>query len=184
MALIKCAECGNEVSTTAKACPKCGAKVVLPKKPTSTATKLMAGLLGIGIVGGIVAQRGHEADAAAVEAAKTPQQRAAEKAARAKENAQFTVAANGAAKLKQAMKDPESFSLTSLIVHADGAACYEYRAKNSFGAILPSEAVLSPTGKFTSKDHDGNAFVHAWNTECTKADGQDIADLVKRMGAV
>ncbi|RYZ83008.1 MAG: zinc ribbon domain-containing protein [Proteobacteria bacterium] len=28
MALIKCAECGNEVSTTAKACPKCGAKVI------------------------------------------------------------------------------------------------------------------------------------------------------------
>jgi len=25
MALIKCKECGNEVSTTAKACPKCGA---------------------------------------------------------------------------------------------------------------------------------------------------------------
>jgi len=27
MALVKCKECGNEVSTTAKTCPKCGAKV-------------------------------------------------------------------------------------------------------------------------------------------------------------
>jgi hypothetical protein len=27
MALVACKECGNEVSTTAKACPKCGAKV-------------------------------------------------------------------------------------------------------------------------------------------------------------
>jgi hypothetical protein len=27
MALMKCRECGNEVSTTAKACPKCGASV-------------------------------------------------------------------------------------------------------------------------------------------------------------
>lgn len=27
MALIPCKECGNEVSTDAKACPKCGAKV-------------------------------------------------------------------------------------------------------------------------------------------------------------
>jgi hypothetical protein len=26
MALIKCRECGNEVSDSAKACPKCGAK--------------------------------------------------------------------------------------------------------------------------------------------------------------
>ncbi len=30
MALVKCKECGSEVSTEAKACPKCGAKV--PKK--------------------------------------------------------------------------------------------------------------------------------------------------------
>lgn len=28
MALIKCNECGNEVSNTAKACPKCGAKII------------------------------------------------------------------------------------------------------------------------------------------------------------
>ncbi len=27
MALIKCTECGNQVSTTATACPKCGAPV-------------------------------------------------------------------------------------------------------------------------------------------------------------
>ncbi len=27
MALVACKECGNEVSTDAKACPKCGAKV-------------------------------------------------------------------------------------------------------------------------------------------------------------
>ncbi len=184
MALIKCAECGNEVSTTATTCPKCGAKVVLPKKPTSLATKLIAALLGVAVIGGIVAQKGADSGAAAVEATKSPQQRAAEKAAKDKENAQFTVAANAAATLKQAMKDPESFSLTSLDVHADGAACYEYRAKNSFGAVLPGSAVLSPAGKFMTKDHDGNEFVRVWNKECTKADGQDITDLVKRMGVV
>ena len=31
MALIPCKECGNEVSTDAKACPKCGAKVPYTK---------------------------------------------------------------------------------------------------------------------------------------------------------
>jgi len=35
MALIKCKECGNEVSTTAATCPKCGAKV---KKKTGCLT--------------------------------------------------------------------------------------------------------------------------------------------------
>lgn len=33
MALIRCAECGGEVSTTATACPKCGATVPKPSKP-------------------------------------------------------------------------------------------------------------------------------------------------------
>jgi len=47
MSLIKCHECGNEVSTEAAKCPKCGAKV---KKPTSLVTKLLLGVMGLGIV--------------------------------------------------------------------------------------------------------------------------------------
>jgi len=31
MAIIACKECGNEISTTAKSCPKCGAIVPRPK---------------------------------------------------------------------------------------------------------------------------------------------------------
>jgi DNA-directed RNA polymerase subunit RPC12/RpoP len=46
MALLKCHECGNDVSSESKACPKCGAKV---KKPTSLAVKMLAVLFGIGI---------------------------------------------------------------------------------------------------------------------------------------
>lgn len=52
MALIKCKECGNEVSSIAAACPKCGAPVVgagvVVKKAASgiwTAVKLVMGLL-------------------------------------------------------------------------------------------------------------------------------------------
>ena len=40
MALIQCAECGNQVSTTALACPHCGAK----KKPKSNSDNLWGGL--------------------------------------------------------------------------------------------------------------------------------------------
>lgn len=42
MALIKCSECNHDVSTAAKACPNCGAKV---KALTSKIIKVMAGLL-------------------------------------------------------------------------------------------------------------------------------------------
>ena len=47
MALVKCRECGNEMSTTAAACPKCGA--VAPKQ-TSPLTKVIAVLLPVAIL--------------------------------------------------------------------------------------------------------------------------------------
>lgn len=49
MALQKCKECGNEISKSATACPKCGAKV----KRTGCLTKIVAGfliLLALGVI--------------------------------------------------------------------------------------------------------------------------------------
>lgn len=46
MALFKCPECGNEISTTAKSCPRCGYQI-RPDEPqkskenTSTGTALL-----------------------------------------------------------------------------------------------------------------------------------------------
>lgn len=48
MALIKCHECGNEVSTEATACPKCGAK------PKAMATNLNKNLKGSEVISGLV----------------------------------------------------------------------------------------------------------------------------------
>jgi hypothetical protein len=46
MSLVKCRECGTEVSTTAKACPKCGAA---PPKKTSVATWVMGGIFALAL---------------------------------------------------------------------------------------------------------------------------------------
>ena len=62
-----------------------------------------------------------------------------------------------------------------------GAACYEYRAINSFGANLPGSAVLTQKGKLLIKERDGNTFVAAWNKECTTT-GEDITKIVERLG--
>lgn len=57
MALQKCHECGNDVSTEASNCPKCGAPV--KKKPTILARVsagvglVIVGLFGIGVISGI-----------------------------------------------------------------------------------------------------------------------------------
>ncbi len=84
MALIQCAECGKDVSTQAKKCPSCGAKVVLPKKPTSPLLKLfLVGAVAASFVGAYVAHQ-PDRDAEVAEqarvAALSPQQRAAEAA--------------------------------------------------------------------------------------------------------
>jgi hypothetical protein len=44
MALIKCHECGNEVSDKAKTCPKCGAT---PKTTTNKLTAIGGGIIAI-----------------------------------------------------------------------------------------------------------------------------------------
>lgn len=47
MSLIKCKDCGNEMSSEAKACPKCGAP---PPKRTSPFSVVLAILVTIGVV--------------------------------------------------------------------------------------------------------------------------------------
>jgi hypothetical protein len=213
MALIKCRDCGNDVSTEAKACPKCGAKVIPPKppkRPTSPIAKVVGGVLLAGFVVAAIlgpqaereATQKREAAARAEEqrrAALTPEQRQAEDAVVAKRQAEeeanraavekekaaktarLQMAGAGAMTLKRASKDPDTFEFKSVIVHPSGAACYEYRAKNSFGAMLAGSAVLSPKGKLLVEEQNGNSFVKVWNAECTKADGEDIAATLKRL---
>jgi hypothetical protein len=50
MALTKCRECGEQISTKAAACPKCGAA---PKKKTSLFTWLVVAFIGFAVLGSI-----------------------------------------------------------------------------------------------------------------------------------
>jgi len=50
MALLTCKDCAKQFSNDAKRCPSCGAK---PPRNTSPATKIVAVVMGIGIVSGI-----------------------------------------------------------------------------------------------------------------------------------
>jgi rRNA maturation endonuclease Nob1 len=99
MALIKCHECGKDVSTEAEACPSCGAKPKAPetpppppqppKKKSRTLLYILGGFFILFIISSIFSPTKEEreatekAKAEAIEAAKTPEQRAAE--AKAKE---------------------------------------------------------------------------------------------------
>jgi hypothetical protein len=131
-------------------------------------------------------QKRDKATAAAKNAADEAARKEAEKARiladKSKRDTQLQLAGAGAMMLKRAMKDPEAFELKSLVVMPNGAACYEYRAKNSFGAILPSNAMLTSARKMLLQERDGNAFVSVWNKNCTISGGDEIAPLVKQLG--
>ena len=54
MALVQCKECDNQISISASACPKCGAKV----KRTSTAVKAFGTLLALGVLSAALTPKG------------------------------------------------------------------------------------------------------------------------------
>ncbi|HEY3432528.1 MAG TPA: hypothetical protein VGK09_08270 [Rhodocyclaceae bacterium] len=181
MALINCKECNAQVSTEAKSCPHCGAKVSF-KKPVSLLVKLFLIALGIGIVGATIDSNRVKEAREQAEAAKSPQQKVKEESDRKKHEVLIQWGIAGAMQLKNGMKDPATFELTSLYLTPTDFACYEYRAKNSFGAILPSSAVLTPKGKLLLRERDNGAFATNWNKECTKPGGEEIKTIAARTG--
>ncbi len=99
--------------------------------------------------------------------------------ARASESSQGEIkemqsAMAGVLSLRTGAKDPESFVLRSVVIKDSGVVCYEFRAKNSYGAEMPGEAVLTKKKLFIH-EQDGNAFVRAWNKECTGEGGKEVA---------
>jgi hypothetical protein len=148
--------------------------------------------------------RERRAQLAAIEAAKTPEQRAAEEKARiaaAKARAEkeaheaATKAAREAAKkrqdeavnraaigariLKKATRNPDAFKLESAyVIHGSGAVCYEYRAQNGFGGMNAGQAVLSSDGKkFLTNEMNG--FTRLWNQECANKAGQEVGTAIR-----
>lgn len=156
MSLIKCHECGNEISTDAKNCPKCGAKV---KRPMGRTTKLLFGFLGISIVAGIISASLSEQNRITAEAAKTPEVRAAERVEKDANFARSLVATAFAKSLRDAARDPDSLKIESLRVSDDAkTVCSEYRAKNGFGG-MNREFMVVVNGKTSQQ-------AGAWNKHC------------------
>lgn len=183
MAIVKCKECGAEVSDQAKACPKCGAP---PPKETSRLSIALAGIVGITVLSCIVktdeaaTERGEKAAAQARAAeAMTPEQKAA--AARAAEDKRrsenkrsngILLARAAAATLKTKMREPESFKVAEAILLDDGTVCMSYRARNGFGGMAVERAAVLPDGSGIAT---GTA---QYNKLCADRAGQDVANAM------
>lgn len=116
---------------------------------------------------------------AAEKAARIEAEKAKALADKNKRRTQEVLAAIGANQLKNAAKDPDTFLLKSLYLAPDGTACYIYRAKNSYNALLKGQAVLTTKGKMFIAEYDENRFANVWNKSCTESGGEELADIVK-----
>jgi hypothetical protein len=177
MALIKCKECGNDVSSKALTCPKCGIRIA--RKPMGCGTAI--GILAIifiaipAFLSGVMSGSARTSIPTAQKPAETPE----DTAKRKKDDAAIQRATAGAITLKKSMRDPDSFKLESaLVIEGTGAVCYEYRAKNGFGGTNVGQAVLASDGKnFRSSTMDG--FSRLWNKECAGKKGTDAATAIR-----
>ena len=171
MALVRCKACGNSISPKATACPNCGEP--LPKR-TSLLTWLVLGTVLCVAWVGFTRPESTSSAPPTVSQPSNPEK-----------DVELGIAIKVGRALKAASKNPNSFELNSFLIFPGGATCFEYRARNSFNALVPGKAVFDATaGKTFVAEKDGNRFVKAWNAICTKAGGQERASGLNALKAI
>jgi hypothetical protein len=141
MALIKCKECGKEISDEAKVCPHCG------KKPGMSMTSAV--VIGFLLLLPFV----FYTPSSSTSTPKPPPNPAAE--------ARFQKTARMADGVKRMLRDPESVVWESIRSNDDASViCIEYRARNGFGGMAKEFAVYSK--------NNVSQEAKAWNKYCTK----------------
>lgn len=189
MAMTKCKECRQPVSSKAATCPHCGARVARQNSGCGTLiVVIFLGTIIVGAIGSMVGEQRREssstpAPATTPKSEKTAAEKEAEDAEKQKKDGQIAMAQVGAKTLKSSMRDPDSFKLETALVMENGSVCYEYRARNGFGGMNRGQAVLQASGKkivFKSSEEAG--FNSLWNRECANKSGEDVADGINLFG--
>lgn len=174
MALIVCHECKNQVSSEAKVCPTCGAKVKIPKPARKPAVRSGVWKLA-GIFIGLVflvqlyaafqqsqktpAELKQEADAKQEQETQQTAKKAEKDKKFAAEFKRTKAAAIAALSVKNASRNPESVSWTAIMTNDDASlVCMELRAQNGFGGMTV-ENVSVFNGKISTDDGP-------WNKHC------------------
>jgi hypothetical protein len=144
MALIKCKECGKEVSDSAGKCPQCGAKV---NKPIGKLGWAMV------IITTVIVVQCSLSMPSSTPSAKPAVDPIAE--------ARFQKTAVMANALKKALREPESVVWETILANDDASViCFEYRARNGFGGMAKEFTVFA--------DNKASQDANVWNKHCTK----------------
>jgi hypothetical protein len=163
MALVKCEECGKQISDAAESCPSCGAK---PEK-MGFFRKLFIGFFALFVIGSVIdgfnspSSKPEQSSSSSVESQE-------EKKKREEENAKNLSIVLRISALREEMKNPQSFDLVEAINLKSGILCMTYRATNSFGAIVTESKAITKDGKII--DYAKN---------CNDKFGDDVTHLKK-----
>lgn len=148
MALVKCKECGSQVSTSAKACPGCGSA---PPKRTKPLHIVFAGAVLMMIFYSITREPRSAPPP-------TPQQVEAKKAAVAIAVAQSAI--------QGALKDPDSAKFSGAF-YKEGTVCGYVNAKNSFGGYSGDKGFVVDEKRGIAELEGSTANFHKrWSERC------------------
>lgn len=155
MSIVKCHECGKEVSDTAKACPHCGAAV---KKKAG-----MLGIIFVSLIGFAIFQSILSSSSAPPPVPKTN----AEKQRDSETEIAFQKVVVVLKSIQQSARNPDSIKWESILAD-DGAntICVEFRAQNGFGGINKEFAVYA-NGTLSQAPT-------AWNKHCANKRFNDM----------
>ena len=154
MALVKCEECGKQVSDRAESCPSCGAKPknmeIEKKSDASLKRNIFIGFFVLVMVGFMMKESKPPSEKKSDESLiKTPEAEEAKKKREEEIAKQQTILLMISA-LRDETKNPPSFELVEAIKLKDGTLCVTYRGTNSFGGVVTENKAISNGFKIVS----------------------------------
>jgi hypothetical protein len=156
MSLVKCDECGKDVSDTAKACPHCGTAV---KKKVGMLGIILVSLIGFAIFQGVLSSSSAPPPTPKTEA---------EKQREAQAEVAFQKVVIVLKSIKKSARNPDSIAWESILADTDAnTVCVEFRGQNGFGGMTKEFAVYA-NGALSQAPA-------AWNKHCANKKFIDMA---------
>lgn len=168
MAVVKCKECGGQVSTKAKTCPTCGAKA--PKQTSRLTWLILICILGLVALAAFSPKPPlKSAEQIAQEAAQAKKQAEAD-AVRQKERdaeqVKYSAIAAGKAAIVKRLNDPESAKFGQVVFREPGFVCGYVNAKNGFGGYTGEKGFITLGSAEMSWFEGDKDFEKVWNKNC------------------
>lgn len=155
MALVQCKECGGKVSTTAKACPSCGAAVSSQPKTKKVHIVLVGALAATVALAYISSGPSSSSSPDAME----------ESSVKRPESSELKIMA-AQIHIKKSLKDPDSAKFGK-VFYRNNSVCGLVNSRNSFGGYSGDKAYVVDFSQNTSMIDDGSSeFKRLWRVKC------------------